>query len=82
MSSPPVPSPWQLMEPWRRAVLVAAVVVVALSYVCRTALPSTDMASRMVVVVVGLASLLVWSRRPRPDFGEGGPPDETDETET
>ncbi|HVU03481.1 MAG TPA: hypothetical protein VHE30_17100 [Polyangiaceae bacterium] len=66
----PIPNPWQLMEPWRRVVLVAAAAIAALSYVSRHLFPSTDFASRVVVVVVGLAALLVWSKRPRPSFGE------------
>jgi hypothetical protein len=59
------PNPWNGMEPWRRAALVAAGVVVALCYVARHAVPATDMASRVVVAVVGLLALLVWAKRPR-----------------
>lgn len=65
------PNPWQSMEPWRRAVLVGAAVVVVLSYVVRHAAPSTDLACRTVVVLVGLVSLALWAGRPRPPLDEG-----------
>lgn len=65
------PNPWKAMERWRRATLIALAAVMALAYVARHAAPSTDGASRVVVVAAGLAALFFWSRRPRPTAGGG-----------
>lgn len=59
------PNPWQLMEPWRRVVLAVLAATVALAYVARSVRPSTDAASRVVVVVACLVALLLWASRPR-----------------
>ena len=60
------PNPWQGIEPWRRTVLAALGAAVALAYVARSVWPSTDMVSRVVVVVACLVARLVWGTRPRP----------------
>ena len=59
------PNPWQAMEPWRRVALVVLAGTVALAYVARSVRPSTDAASRVVVVVACLVGLLVWASRPK-----------------
>ena len=58
-------NPWRSMEPWRRAALCVLGAIVALAYVARFTVASTDLPSRVVVVIACLIALAFWSRRPR-----------------